>query len=124
MNAGIAKIILRYLMALVWLLNGLFCKILNLVPRHQAIVGELLNAEWSRELTILIGLGEIFIAFWIVSNLKVKLHTILQVFLVGVMNVLEFLLVPELLLWGKLNIGFAGVFILLVIYHFYLNSHE
>jgi hypothetical protein len=27
--------LLNYLIAAVWLVNGLFCKVLNLVPRHD-----------------------------------------------------------------------------------------
>jgi len=111
-------------MAFVWLANGLLCKVLNLVPRHEQIVREVLNTEWSREIIILIGLGEACIAFWILLNVKVKLHTILQVFLVAIMNILEFIITPELLMWGKVNSVFALVFIAVVIYHFYLFSHE
>lgn len=45
--------------SLVWLVKGLICKILNLVPRHQEIVAEILGQEYAREITFLIGLGEL-----------------------------------------------------------------
>ena len=35
--------VLHYLIAAVWLANGLFCKVLNLVPRHQQIVARILG---------------------------------------------------------------------------------
>ena len=49
----------HYFIAAVWLINGLFCKVLNLVPRHEAIVSRILHTNNARLLTILIGLAEI-----------------------------------------------------------------
>lgn len=37
--------ILTYLIAAVSLINGLFCKVLNLVPRHRQIVAEILGED-------------------------------------------------------------------------------
>ena len=87
--------------ALVWLVNGLYAKVLNLVPRHQEIVAALLGADYARELTVLIGLSEIVMACWIVSGYRPRLAAVLQIAVVGLMNLLETLLVPELLLWGR-----------------------
>lgn len=43
--------------------------------------------------------------------------------IVAAMNIIEFILVPDLLLWGKLNIIFAFLFIGLVYYNgFILNK--
>jgi len=36
--------LLTLLIATVWLANGLFCKLLNLVPRHRLIVARILGA--------------------------------------------------------------------------------
>lgn len=47
--------VLTYLTATVWLVNGLFCKVLNFVPRHEQIVSNILNENYSRPLIILIG---------------------------------------------------------------------
>lgn len=114
---------INYLIALVWLVNGLFCKVLNLVPRHQKIVGEILGQEYARELTITIGLAEVGMALWILSRYKNRLNAILQIAIIASMNILEFLLVPELLLWGKANSLFALLFILLIYYNeFYLMN--
>jgi len=115
--------LLKFLIALVWLVNGLYCKVLGYVPRHKAIVGEILGEQYAKELIILIGISELVMAVWVLSEYKVKICTSLQIVVVGLMNILEFLLVPHLLLWGRLNIVFAGIFILVVYYYgFVLRS--
>jgi len=123
-NTGIHKI-LSYCIAGVWVGNGLFCKVLNLVPRHEQIVARILGENYSRPLTMLIGMSEIIMAVWIVSRYKTKLNAIAQITVVATMNTLEFILVPDLLLWGKLNSFFAFIFILLVYYNeFILNNNQ
>lgn len=116
--------ILNLCIAAVWVANGLFCKVLNLVPRHQQIVAGILGNEHSRLFTVLIGLSEIAMASWILSRIKTRLNAIAQVAVVAIMNSLEFILVPHLLLWGKLNSLFAFLFILVVYYNeFRLNKN-
>ena len=115
--------ILTYCIAAVWIVNGLFCKVFNLVPRHEQIVARIVSNHNSRILTILIGLSEIVMAIWILSRYKKKLNTIVQMVVVATMNILEFILVPDLLLWGKLNILFALLFLFVVYFNeFYLNK--
>lgn len=114
---------LTLLISVVWLANGLFCKVLNLVPRHEQIVARILGEDYSRPLTILIGLSEVLMAVWVLSKFKSKLNTIMQILVVLTMNTLEFILVPDLLLWGRLNSLFALLFISLVYYNeFVLNK--
>ena len=111
------------LISVVWLANGLFCKVLNLVPRHEQIVARILGEDYSRPLTILIGLSEVVMAVWVLSKFKSKLNAITQILIVALMNTLEFILVPDLLLWGRLNSVFALLFIGLVYYNeFVLNK--
>ncbi len=43
---------ISFCLAAVWLINGLVCKVLNLVPQHQQIVAEILSETYSRFLTI------------------------------------------------------------------------
>jgi hypothetical protein len=101
----------------------LFCKVLNLVPRHEQIVARILGNEYSRPLTFLIGLSEIAMAIWILSRIKTRLNAIAQILIVATMNTLEFILVPDLLLWGKLNSFFAFLFIVVVYYNeFYFTK--
>ena len=116
---------MTYCIATVWITNGLFCKVLNLVPRHEQIVARILGDDHSRLLTILIGLSEIIMAVWILSGYKTELNAIVQITVVATMNTLEFLLVPDFLLWGKLNSLFAFIFILVVYFNeFYLNKKQ
>ena len=76
-----------------------------------------------RSLTILIGLSETAMAIWIVSKVKTKINAITQIIIIATMNTLEFLLVPDLLLWGKYNSVFAFLLIIAIYYNeFYLNK--
>jgi uncharacterized membrane protein YphA (DoxX/SURF4 family) len=114
--------VLLHFISLVWLINGLFCKLLNLVPRHEQIVSRILGNDHSRLLTILIGLLEIVMAVWILSGFKKRFCAITQIIVIGTMNAFEFILVPDLLLWGRLNSLFAFLFILLIYFNeFILN---
>jgi len=123
MQKKIIKNIFKYSIALVWVVNGLLCKVLNFVPRHEQIVARILGDQYSRPLIILIGISEIGMALWFLSGIKSRLNTIAQIGIVATMNILEFILVPDLLLWGKLNAIFAFLFIIVVYYnHFYLNK--
>lgn len=110
--------ILSFIIAAIWLVNGLFCKLLNLVPRHQQIVAAILGDKHSRAFTILIGLSEIAMAIWILIGIKTRLNAIAQIIIIGTMNTLEFFLIPDLLLWGRLN----SVFAILLIITIYCNE--
>ncbi|WP_100336951.1 DoxX-like family protein [Hymenobacter chitinivorans] len=108
---------LRFGIAAVWLANGLLCKVLHLVPRHEAIVARILGPRFAAPLTVLIGVAEIVMAGWVLSRYRERLSVGLQIALVLGMNVLEFLLARDLLLWQQLNIVFAGLFALLLYYY-------
>lgn len=123
MQKNIIQNIFKYSIATVWIANGLICKVLNFVPRHEQIVARILGDEFSRPLTILIGISEIGMAIWFLSGIKSRLNTIAQIGIVTTMNILEFILVPDLLLWGKFNSMFALLFIFIVYFnHFHLNK--
>lgn len=125
MHSNVLQNILKYSIAFVWIANGLFCKVLNFVPRHEQIVARILGTDFSRPLTVLIGISEIGMAIWFLSKIKSRLNTIAQIGIVTSMNVLEFILVPDLLLWGKMNSIFALLFIIVVYYnHFHLNKRS
>ena len=116
--------ILNYCIALVWLANGLLCKVLNFVPRHQQIVAKILGVNYSRPFTFFIGLSEIIMAIWILSGFKSRLNAIIQIVVIATMNSLEFILVPDLLLWGRLNALFAFILILIIYYNeFHLGKN-
>jgi hypothetical protein len=113
---------LNYFIASIWFVNGFFCKVINLVPRHQEIVGRIVGHNHEALLTLLIGISEVAMAIWILVAVYSKLNAVVQVLIVATMNALEFVLTPELLLWGRANAFFALLFILLIFYNeFYLN---
>ena len=117
------RTLLAYLIAMLWVGNGLFCKVLNLVPRHQEIVARILGEEYAHVFTLLIGVLEILMAIWILSGFKSRLNAIMQILIVAAMNIIEFILVPDLLLWGKFNSIFAMILISLIFYNeFFLNK--
>lgn len=103
--------ILTYFIALVWLLNGLFCKVFNFVPRHQQIVGYFFGQDNAFVITKLIGVLEVGMALWLLSKYKEKWNMYIQIIIVMSMNILEFLFVPELLLWRQFNLLFALLFV-------------
>lgn len=103
-----------YLTSVVWFVNGLFCKVLNLVPRHEQIVGRILSQEYSRPLTFMIGMSEIVMALWVLMPKNRRFTTMVQITIVASMNILEYLLVPDLLLWGRFNALFALIFIIVI----------
>ena len=116
--------IITYFIATVWLINGLFCKVLNWVPRHEQIVGRILGESYARPLTLLIGLAELVMMAWVLSGFQKKLNAQLQIFVVILMNILEFTLVPDLLLWGRLNSLFALCFAALVYYNTFILGQK
>lgn len=106
--------LITYLIALVWLINGLLCKVLLLVPRHAAIVARILGPAHAGPLTRLIGVGEIGIGLWVLSGIRPRWCAGVQIALILAMNALEATLAPDLLLWGRANAVFAALFCLLI----------
>lgn len=97
------KTFLTIAISLVWLINGLFCKVLNLVPRHQLIVSRILGEEYAAVITKGIGVSEIMMFIWIISGIKPRLCAVTQIALVATMNTIEYILAPDLLLFGRAN---------------------
>ena len=124
MNKKNSYQLLTYLIAGVWFINGLLCKVLNLVPRHQQIVAQILGETYAPLLTVLIGLSEIVMTIWVLTKFHPKLNAALQMVVVLSMNVLEFILVPDLLLWGHWNAFFALLFVAVVYYKEFVLSKQ
>src|SRR5688500_17553889 len=101
------KTIITIGISLVWLINGLFCKVLDFVPRHELIVSRILGTEYDSSFTKLIGSAEILMEVWILRETKSTHCAMFQMIVVAAMNVLEFILVPDLLLFASFNIVFA-----------------
>lgn len=117
MKNTISARLIQYFIAAVWLINGLFCKVLNMVPRHQKIVERILHIENGRLFTLLIGISEIAMSIWILSSYRKRLNAIIQIFIISTMNLLEFFLAPDLLLWGQWNAVFALLLVLLIFFN-------
>jgi hypothetical protein len=110
---------LNYFIAAVWFTSGFFCKVLNLVPRHQQIVERIMGPENGSFYTKSIGVLEVGMAIWILTGFMSRFNTIAQIAIIAVMNILEFALAPDLLLWGRANAFFALLFIILIYYNEY-----
>ena len=111
--------------ALVWIVNGLFCKVLNMEPRHEEIVQRITSFDRPSAyyLTFLIGISEIIMAIWIISRILPKLNAITQIVIIATMNILEFTLASDLLLWGRFNVVFAFLFMLIIYFNeFHLSK--
>ncbi len=115
--------IISYCIAAVWLVNGLVCKILNYVPRHGQIVSRILGNNYSREITIGIGLLEILMTIWILSGIKTRINAVVQIVIIFIMNSLEYTLAPDILLWGRLN-SFFALLLIVVIYYNEFHLHQ
>jgi hypothetical protein len=104
--------------AAVWFINGLFCKILHLVPRHEEIVSRILGESYAAPATRAIGFLELMMVGWILSGIRPAVCTWTQIGVVSAMVLLEAVLTPELLLFGRANMIPAGLFVVMV----YLNG--
>jgi hypothetical protein len=111
---------LTIFIAAVWLINGLVCKVLGLVPRHRAIVARILGEAHADLITKLIGFAEIGMTLWVLSSVYPKVNAATQIAIVALMNILEFFLAPDLLLFGRKNALVAVMFILVVFYRGFL----
>jgi hypothetical protein len=109
--------VLTYLIAAVWLINGLVCKVFNSVPRHREIVARILGDDHASLFTIAIGALETLMAVWVLSRIMTRLNAIIQIVIIATMNTIEFIIAPDLLLWGRWNAFFAFLFILLIFYN-------
>lgn len=116
--------ILTNCIGVVWLINGLICKVLDFVPRHQQIVARILGENHAVLFTELIGMAEMVMAIWIWSRFRTRLNAITQMIVVLVMNALEFILVPDLLLFGKLNSVLALLFVFVIYYNEFVMNKE
>jgi hypothetical protein len=59
---------LLWFIASIWLINGLWCKVLGMVPRHEWIVARFTGAEIAPWLTKAIGAGEMLMAIWVLRK--------------------------------------------------------
>lgn len=108
---------INYCIAMIWLINGLYCKLLNQVPRHQQIVARITGDDYADILTRVIGVSEILMSVWIISRIRHKLNAVVQITIIAIMNFIEFIYARDLLLWGSWNSVFALLLILLIYFN-------
>lgn len=97
------RLLCRISFSAVWLVNGVWCKLMGSVPRHREIVARILGEDHAVILTRLIGAGEVLVGIWILAGIRWKWSCAFQIVMVLAMNVIEFLLAPDLLLFGRSN---------------------
>lgn len=78
----------RAAVALVWLYQGLWLKVLRADPRHAAIVASALGAgaETARGALAAIGLAETALAVWVLWGWRPRLAALAQTVLLAAMN--------------------------------------
>ena len=78
----------RTAIAVVWLYQGLWCKLLGRAPNHQEIVGAVPFLNISQRSLALIALGslECILAAWVLSGFRAPEAALTQTILLGSMN--------------------------------------
>lgn len=107
---------ITYSNAAIWFVNGLLCKVLNMVPRHEQIVARIVGDSFSRPSIIMIGMSELIMSVWVLMPQDRKFNVFVQISIVLLMNVIEYIIAPDLLLWGRFNILFALLFSMAIYY--------
>lgn len=87
-DVWIAPWYLRVPIALVWLYQGLWCKVLGGVPRHEAVLGSVpsFTPEFTHGLLIALGLFETGLAIWVLTGRRLRLAALVQTALLVGMN--------------------------------------
>ena len=80
--------LIRTSIALVWMYEGLWCKVLGHAPRHEAILNSLPFLTTAEAYTLLLALGflECAIAVWVISGWRPTQGALLQTALLVGMN--------------------------------------
>jgi hypothetical protein len=92
---------LRFLVAGVWLIHGLYNKLLGGSPRHLAIVQSVpgLGGAAGARVLLAVGVFEVAIAIWMLSRRAPRLCAAVQSVALLTMNVVELRYAHPLLLW-------------------------
>lgn len=116
------KIFIRYFIAAIWFVNGVLCKILNLVPRHQAIVERITDTTHGRLITLIIGVGEFCISIWVAQGVWPKLNAVVQILIIILYSILGYMMAPDLLLFGSFSYIINLTFIILIYYNGFIAN--
>jgi hypothetical protein len=80
--------LIRASISLVWLYQGLWCKVLGGAPHHEAVVSAVpfIGSAASRAVVIALGLLECGIAAWVLSGWQLRKAAVAQTALLAGMN--------------------------------------
>lgn len=101
--------------ASIWLLHGLFNKLLHGSPRHLQIVQSVpgLSGAAGQYVLTAVGFLEVGIALWVLSGVAARACAALQTILLLSMNAIELAVARPLLLWPAglipVNLGFLAI---------------
>lgn len=88
----------RIAIAAVWLTFGFGFKLLDAVPRHRDIVGQVLGERWAVPVVRGVGLGECVLGLWMLSGIALVACVVVQTAAIVAMNTLELRSARRLLL--------------------------
>lgn len=114
---------LTVLTASVWLVFGIWFKLMGMVPRHRLIVATVLGEAVAGPIVILIGIAETALGLWILSGIKPRWCAIVQSLAIVTMNALELRFARELLLAPGLMV-LANTLFLILVWYWALNSRQ
>ena len=82
------KKLIRLAIALVWLYQGFWCKVLGGVPRHEAVIAAVpfIGSAAGRSALIALGLLECGIGLWVLLGRWMRQAAIVQTVLLAAMN--------------------------------------
>ena len=103
----------RLLVASVWLVHGLYNKLLGGSARHLAIVQSVPGLEGNTGEAVLtaVGFGEVALAVWIVSARAPLVCATVQTIVLLTMNAVELTFARHLLLWPAGLVPLNGIFL-------------
>jgi hypothetical protein len=80
--------LIRASIALVWLYQGLWCKLLGRMPRHAAVIAAVpfVGPAAASSVLIVLGLAECGIAVWVLTGLRMRDAALAQTMLLVAMN--------------------------------------
>jgi uncharacterized membrane protein YphA (DoxX/SURF4 family) len=80
--------LVRISIALVWLYQGLWCKVLGVVPHHLAVISAVpfIGSVAGRMVLLFLGLVECGLGVWVLTGRQLRNAAIVQTILLAAMN--------------------------------------
>src|SRR4051812_27380728 len=89
-------ILAQIVIGCVWVFHGLYSKMLNGIPRHRLIVGNIPGKERAQIATRIIGALEFLLGLWVFTGWRPVWCALVQTMTIVAMNTLEILLARQL----------------------------